>query len=251
MSDPDIPETRRHHFYDVLFSRRDVRGGQFLPDPVPRELLARLLYAAHHAPSVGLSQPWNFILVDDREVRQAVYEEFQRSNREAEQRFEQEGRGAEYRRLRLEGILEAPVNLCVTCDRRRGGPTVLGKTRQPDMDLYSTVCAVQNLWLAARSEGLGMGWVSILDARTLSGIFGLPEQVVPVAYLCLGYVRRFHECPELEKKDWDRRLPLEQMVFSDGWERQDKDDPLYAAIEQWREFPRRHTLQPGEEGGAE
>ena len=139
-------------------------------------------------------QPWNFLLVRSVEVRRRVRDAFDRANAEAAARFEGE-RGELYRALKLEGILESPLNLCVTCDRSRHGPVVLGRTSQPEMDLYSTVCAVQNLWLAARAEGVGVGWVSIIDPADLRAILGLPDAVVPVAYLCLGRVPSFPPCP--------------------------------------------------------
>lgn len=213
-------------FYDILFSRRDVRG-QFLPDQIPVDVLARLLNAAHHAPSVGLSQPWNFILVRDAERKKQVHENF-RAAREAEAALFDDERQQRYRALKLEGILDAPLNLLITCDQNRGGPVVLGRTRQPMTALYSTVCAVQNLWLAARAEGLGVGWVSILDEDCLRAIFDLPEAVTPVAYLCLGYVSEFLGQPELVEKKWGQRLALEELVFVDGWQK--KDDGLLAAL---------------------
>src|SRR5262249_61586967 len=128
-------------------------------------------------------------------VRRRVRDAFERANARAAAAFDAEAAGARgdfYRSLKLEGILEAPLNLCVTCDRSRHGPVVLGRTAQPEMDLFSTVCAVQNLWLAARAEGVGVGWVSILDPADLRAILGIPEAIVPVAYLCLGPVPSFH-----------------------------------------------------------
>lgn len=202
-------------FYETLFNRRDVRG-EFRSDPVPDEVLARLLIAAHHAPSVGLSQPWNFIVAKTDETKKRVHEAFGEANKEAADLFDGE-RKQHYQRLRLQGILDAPVNLCVTCDRTRGGDVILGRTHQRDMDLYSTVCAVQNLWLSARAEGLGMGWVSIIKPEALADIFKLPDSVVPVAYLCLGYVDYFRERPELEEKGWEKRAALRDMVFSEHW----------------------------------
>lgn len=202
-------------FYETLFNRRDVRG-EFRSDSVSDEVLARLLMAAHHAPSVGLSQPWNFIVAKTDETKSRVYEAFCEANAEAADLFDGD-RKQQYQHLRLQGILDAPVNLCVTCDRTRGGDVVLGRTHQRDMDLYSTVCAVQNLWLAARAEGLGMGWVSIIKPEALEEIFQLPESVVPIAYLCLGYVDYFRERPELEEKGWEKRAALKDMVFSERW----------------------------------
>ncbi len=211
-----LTEADRASLYRVLLSRRDVRG-QFLPDPIPDEVLARILVAAHYAPSVGFMQPWSFILVRSPEVRARVKTAFETANAEAAAMFEGE-RGDSYRALKLEGILEAPVNICVTCDRDRAGPVVLGRTHIPTMDLYSTVCAVENLWLAARAEGIGLGWVSIISEPALKDILGLPKRVVPVAYLCLGRVSHFFARPELETAGWTRRLPLADLVTLDRWD---------------------------------
>ncbi|TWA76385.1 cob(II)yrinic acid a,c-diamide reductase /5,6-dimethylbenzimidazole synthase [Azospirillum brasilense] len=215
MNDHAFAPEERDALYKAIFSRRDVRG-QFAPDPVPEEVLTRVLTAAHHAPSVGFMQPWNFIIVQDPAVKARVHADFSQANEEAAALFTGE-RKALYSRLKLEGIREAPVNLCITCDRERSGPVVLGRTHIPTMDLYSCVCAVQNLWLAARAEGLGVGWVSILHEDKLREALGIPERIVPVAYLCLGYVSHFHETPELEKAGWRSRLPLEDLVFRDRW----------------------------------
>ena len=211
-----VSESDRRGLYRVLLSRRDVRG-QFLPDPVPDDVLARILTAAHFAPSVGFMQPWSFILVRSPEVRGRVKAAFAKANDEAAALFDGD-RQTTYRSLKLEGILEAPVNICVTCDRDRVGPVVLGRTHIPTMDLYSTVCAVENLWLAARAEGLGLGWVSIISEPALKDILGLPERVVPVAYLCIGKVSHFFAQPELETRGWRKRLNLADLVSLDRWE---------------------------------
>ena len=222
-------------FYETLFGRRDVRG-EFTSTPVPEDILARLIIAAHHAPSVGLSQPWNFIVIQRPEVKAAIHDAFCEANDEAAAKFTGE-RQDKYRQLKLQGILDAPVNLCITCDRQRGGEVVLGRTHQPQMDLYSTVCAVQNLWLAARAEDIGVGWVSIISPETLSGILGLPDHVVPIAYLCLGYVEFFRQRPELEEKGWESRRPVSDLVFTDQWDERCADAPIYDAIESQREWP--------------
>ncbi len=205
----------RRGLYHAILTRRDVRG-QFVPDPIPDDVLARVLLAAHWAPSVGFMQPWSFLLVRDHAVRTRIKEAFDRANREAAEMFEGERR-ERYRALKLEGILDSPLNLCIVCDRDRAGPVVLGRTHIPTMDLYSTVCAVQNLWLAARAEGLGVGWVSIIDEHALKEVRGLPDHVVPVAYLCLGRVSRFLERPELELHGWRQRLAVEDLVVQDRW----------------------------------
>lgn len=201
--------------YRAIHTRRDVRN-QFTSRPIDDAVLMRLLDAAHHAPSVGFMQPWNFVVIRSAAVKAQVQAAFARANAEAVAMFPAARRPA-YSSLKLEGILEAPVNLCITCDRDRAGPVVLGRTHNPAMDLYSTVCAVQNLWLAARAEGIGVGWVSIFHENEVRAILNLPEHVVPVAYLCLGHVDTLHETPELEAKGWRKRLPLADLVFTDRW----------------------------------
>jgi 5,6-dimethylbenzimidazole synthase len=209
-------ESERQAVYRAIFERRDCR--RFVSTPIANEILGRLLIAAHHAPSVGFMQPWNFIVVRSIDVRRRVKEAFDRTNARAAEMFRDE-KGDLYRSLKLEGILESPLNLCVTCDRSRHGPVVLGRTSQPEMDLYSTVCAVQNLWLAARAEGIGVGWVSILEPRDLREILGLPDAVVPVAYLCVGHVPEFGDTPELQRVGWLDRIDLAPLVFEDHWGR--------------------------------
>ncbi len=211
----DFSDQQRAGLYHAIVNRRDVRG-QFVPDPIPDAVLARVLTAAHFAPSVGFMQPWSFLILTDPAVKARVHEDFTAANAEAAAMFDDE-RQAIYRRLKLEGIREAPINLCITCDRDRAGPVVLGRTHMPAMDIYSTVCAVQNLWLAARAEGLGVGWVSILHPDRLRDLLGIPEKIVPVAYLCLGYVSQFNTRPDLEKAGWRERLPLEGLVHFDRW----------------------------------
>lgn len=208
-------EDERGAVYRAIFSRRDVRS-QFTDRPVEKDVLMRLLNAAHHAPSVGFMQPWNFIIVRDAALKARVQAAFAEANSEAEAMFGPDRRPL-YSSLKLEGILRAPISVCVTCDRQRGGPVVLGRTHAPEMDLYSTVCAVQNLWLAARAEGIGVGWVSIFPVGALGEILGLPKDIVPVAWLCLGYVEELYEQPELAAKGWAKRIPLEQLVYRDFW----------------------------------
>lgn len=214
-ADHHFADTARDAVYRAIFSRRDVRG-QFLPEPIPDEVLARVLTAAHFAPSVGYMQPWSFVLVRDAAVKQRIHSAFAEANAEAAAMFEGQ-RQEIYRELKLEGIREAPINVLVTCDRDRAGPVVIGRTHIKAMDLYSAVCAVQNLWLAARAEGLGVGWVSIFHQQALRDILGLPARIIPVAYLCLGQVSHFKEKPELEAAGWRPRLPLDELVYFDQW----------------------------------
>lgn len=210
-------ETDRAAVYRAIETRRDVRN-QFLPEPLPPALLRRLLEAAHRAPSVGFMQPWNFLLVRDAALRERVHAAFARADAEAAQLFP-EAAAAAYRALKLEGLREAPVHVAVTCDRDRCGPVVLGRTHDPATDLYSCVCAVQNLWLAARAEGVGVGWVSIFDKRDLRTLLGIPERIEIVAYLCLGRVAQLHASPELEQRRWRSRLALDDLIFEEGWGR--------------------------------
>lgn len=212
----------RNAVYKAIATRRDVRS-QFLSDAIPDEVLARILTAAHHAPSVGFMQPWNFLLVRSVEVKQRVHQAFNTANEEARLLFP-DARRELYSSMKLQGILDAPVNLCVSCDRTRSGPVVLGRTHMPSMDLYSSVCAVQNLWLAARAEGLGVGWVSIFHEAALQQVLGIPQHIVPIAYLCIGYVSEFSAHPDLEKAGWLPRLPIEDLVFQDQWGIRDEDD---------------------------
>jgi 5,6-dimethylbenzimidazole synthase len=221
-------EAERTAIYKCIHERRDVRR-EFLDTPVPDDVLKRLLEAAHHAPSVGYMQPWDFVLVRDRAVKKAIHGGFQKANTEAAAMFDSE-RGEKYRTFKLEGILEAPLGLCVTCDRSRSGPVVIGRTHQPEMDLYSAVCAVQNLWLAARAEGVGVGWVSIIDPGVLRAALGIPADIVPIAYLCLGYTSMFHDRPELEKAGWAKRIPLGDIVSVDRWKAGLDGDPLGALL---------------------
>jgi 5,6-dimethylbenzimidazole synthase len=234
MTDPtpvhQFSAAARAAVYQAIFSRRDVRG-QFLPDAVPDEVLARVLMAAHHAPSVGFMQPWNFLLVRASTVKARVHALFSQANAEAAQLFPDEKREI-YSRLKLQGILDAPINLCITCDRTRTGPVVLGRTHMPAMDLYSSVCAVQNLWLAARAEGLGVGWVSIFHEAELQAALGIPAHIVPIAYLCIGQVSQFNDQPDLEKAGWLPRLPIEELVYFEQWGEADsgQNEPLTATL---------------------
>ena len=200
--------------YDVIALRRDVRN--FRPDPVADDCLARILEAAHQAGSVGFMQPWDFILLRSPERRAQVYELFRRANERAAAHY-QDDRAAKYAALKLQGILDAPLGICVTCDRIRGGPYVLGRDTMPEMDLFSTCLAVQNLWLAARAEGVGVGWVSIVDNAELAALLRMPEGVVPVAYLCVGYPVEFPTAPMLEVTGWRHRLALAPLVHEDEW----------------------------------
>jgi 5,6-dimethylbenzimidazole synthase len=207
--------------YRAINERRDIRS-QFLPDPVPDPVLGRLLNAAHRAPSVGFMQPWDFIVIRDEQVRRAIQKCFLEANRKAAARYTGERRGL-YDSLKLAGIVEAPVNICVTCDRERPLGDGLGRQTDAATDVYSTVCAIQNLWLAARAESLGVGWVSILDYERVRELLGIPDRCVPVGYLCLGYVTEFPARPDLENQGWEQRMALARLVHFDRWGEQDEE----------------------------
>ncbi len=205
----------RRAVYDVIALRRDVR--HFDPArEVDEEMLLRVLAAAHAAPSVGLSQPWGFVVVRSAETRSRVRESFLRCRAAEAARFP-EDRREKYLSLRLEGILEAPVNVCVAVDLRTRGEAILGTTVQPESLRASACGAVQNLWLAARAEGLGVGWVSIVEPAVLRGELALPPGVEPIAYLCVGHPRAFRKTPMLEEVGWSARRGLGEVVHQERW----------------------------------
>ena len=202
--------------YKAIHSRRDVRS-HFTSRPIEDEILSRILNAAHHAPSVGFSQPWNFILVKDPKTKSRIKQSFEEEKEKSSQLIE-EPKKSKYLSFKLEGIAESPVNLCVTYDPSKFGPFVIGRSSIPEAGLYSVCCAIQNLWLAARSEGVGLGWVSILSNEVLKEVLNVPNHVVPVAYLCLGYVDEFASKPDLETAGWLPRLGLEDVIYYEKWE---------------------------------
>ena len=209
----EFSEGERAAVYRAIHERRDVRRG-FLPTLVPDEVMERLLTAAHAGPSVGLMQPSRFVIVRDAGVRAAVHQAFAEANRAAAGRYAGEQREL-YDGLKLEGLLEAQQHLCVLCDCGSAQGHGLGRQTMPETAPYSTVCAVENLWLAARVEGVGVGWVSILDPERLRAILQVPERLMIVAYLCVGYVDAFGSAPELERVGWEQRRALQSCVAMD------------------------------------
>ena len=222
-------DNERRAIYRAIYSRRDIR--HFRDDPIPAPVLGRIIDAAHHGPSVGFMQPWDFILISDLAVRRQVKVLFEQE-RQAAACFYDEPRRSHYLSLKLEGILESPVNLCITCDPTRA-EEVLGRNSIRETDVYSTCCAVQNLWLAARAEGIGVGWVSVLKLPQLRKVLGIPHHILPVAYLCLGYPTEFPDQPLLQTEGWRGRLPIDQLLHFDSWESKEE-------TQQWLEF--RQTL---------
>ncbi len=209
-----FPEATRTGLYDVVAARRDVR--RYRPDRVPEQVLERVLLAAHQAPSVGHSQPWRFVVVQDASVREkAAWMADQERLSQAAQLDPDAAR--HLLDLQLEGIREAPLGVVVCCDRRVPAAGVLGRATFPDSDLWSCACAIQNMWLAARAEGLGMGWVTLFDPPSLAGLLGLPDGVVSLGWMCLGWPDERNPGPGLERAGWSRRQPLSDVVLHDRW----------------------------------
>ena len=217
----EFTDEEKKGLYKAIHSRRDVRS-HFTSKPIEDEILSRILNAAHHAPSVGFSQPWNFILIKDKNTKSRIKKSFD-EEKDRSSKLVEEPKKSKYLSFKLEGILESPVNLCVTYDPSKFGPFVIGRSSIPEAGLYSVCCAIQNLWLAARTEGVGLGWVSILSNETLKENLELPEHVVPVAYLCLGYVDNFAEKPDLETAGWLPRLDLKDVVYFEKWNDQQNE----------------------------
>ena len=214
-SSPSPSQPAPADLYDVIHRRRDVRG-QFTGEEVADDVLERLLTAAHAAPSVGLSQPWDFVLVRDRQTRETFHRHVQGERQVFAATLE--GEAAErFARIRIDGILSSTLSVVVTYDPERGGPAVLGRHAIADAGLYSVCLAIQNLWLAATAEGLGVGWVSFYREPFLRDLLGIPEGIRPVAWLCLGPVTHLETTPDLERHGWRRRRPLRDAVHLDRW----------------------------------
>ncbi|MDQ1039886.1 nicotinate-nucleotide--dimethylbenzimidazole phosphoribosyltransferase [Streptomyces sp. V3I8] len=214
---PGYDDAEREAVLRVMRERRDIRNG-FRSDPIPHDVLLRVLEAAHTAPSVGHSQPWDFVVIRSAETRRSMHELAARQ-REAYAKSLPKGRAKQFKELKIEAILDTPVNIVVTADPTRGGRHTLGRHTQPQMAPYSSALAVENLWLAARAEGLGVGWVSFFDEREMVRGLGLPEHLEVVAYLCVGYVDEFPEEPELMQAGWSKRRPLSWVVHEETYGR--------------------------------
>ncbi|MFG2308253.1 nicotinate-nucleotide--dimethylbenzimidazole phosphoribosyltransferase [Streptomyces sp. NPDC048566] len=214
---PGYDDAEREAVLRVMRERRDIRNG-FRGDPIPHDVLLRVLEAAHTAPSVGHSQPWDFVVIRSAETRRSMHELAQRQ-REAYAKSLPKGRAKQFKELKIEAILDTPVNIVVTADPTRGGRHTLGRHTQPQMAPYSSALAVENLWLAARAEGLGVGWVSFFDEREMVRALGLPDHLEVVAYLCVGYVDEFPDEPELMQAGWSKRRPLSWVVHEETYGR--------------------------------
>jgi 5,6-dimethylbenzimidazole synthase len=214
LSKHEFSPQKKQGLYEAIYKRRDVR--HFISKPIDPKVLGRVLDAAHHAGSVGYMQPWNFLVITDPIVKNKIALNFKTANEEAAEKFSDD-RKKLYNSLKLEGIQDAAVNICVTCDRTRFGPNVLGRNTVFETDLFSTCCAVQNLWLAARAEGLAVGWVSILSNDQLKEDLDIPDHIQPVAYLCVGHTEAFYPKPMLETAGWAQRLPIEKLIHYNKW----------------------------------
>lgn len=221
-----FPAAQLEAVYRAIAERRDIR--RFRPDPVPEETLKRVLQAAHKAPSVGLMQPWRFVVVRDLQTRMAVRGLAQRERLRQADRFDERAR--HFLDQKIEGVVEAPLGICVCCDHGDPDVEVLGRGTIPETDVYSTACAIQNLWLAARAEGLGVGWVSFYRPKDMRAVLGIPDRADPIAYLCVGWPDERPVRPGLESAGWASRLPLEAVVMEERWdERMMGVPPLPAA----------------------
>ncbi|MBB6445299.1 5,6-dimethylbenzimidazole synthase [Bacillus benzoevorans] len=207
----------REAIYKVIHRRRDIRS--FRPDPVSKEKIERILLAAHHGPSVGFMQPWNFIIVTSKTIKEKLAWAADKERRALAIHYEEkEDKEAKFLSLKVEGLKEAPITICVTCDPTRGGSHVLGRNSIPETDILSTACAIQNMWLAACAEGLAMGWVSFYKKNDIRSILEIPPYIEPVALMSLGYTDEYPEKPLLELAGWEKRQDLEQLIFRNQWE---------------------------------
>jgi len=200
---------------NIMRHRRDVRGNHFIDEPLSDDIVRQIIQVAEISPSVGFSQPWEFVIIRDQKTKQAVANVFTTENEKAEQRFRDEKR-EQYASLKLEGILNTPVNIAVFYKPAEG--TVLGQTSMEEMGEYSVVCAVQNMWLMSRALNVGLGWVSILNSQEVKKILNAPKKNKLVAYLCLGHVDEFLELPELEQLKWECRKPIEDVVHQERYQ---------------------------------
>jgi 5,6-dimethylbenzimidazole synthase len=207
-------DEKKEAVYTAIHNRRDIRS--FLPTPVEEEKLNRLLHAAHHAPSVGFMQPWNFIIISSDDIKEKLAWAADKERRALAIHFEGE-RETKFLGLKVQGLKEAPITICVTCDPTKGGSHVLGRNSIPETDILSTACAIQNMWLAAYAEGLAMGWVSFYKKNDICDILEIPPHVDPVALLSIGYTDDYPNKPILELADWEKRRSLESLIFENKW----------------------------------
>lgn len=191
----------------IISARRDVRGNHFIQKEIPKDILEELLVSANNAPSVGFSQPWRFVMIQNEEIKGEIYTEFEKQNTKAKKIF---AFNEQYCKLKLEGIKEAPLNIAVLYQKPK--KEILGQTVQKKMGEYSVVCAIQNFWLTARAYNIGVGWVSILSPKKVKKILGISKEYKLIGYLCVGYVDEFLNTPELETIGWESKKDLQEVI---------------------------------------
>ena len=201
---------------EVIFYRRDVRGNRFRKEAIPQALVEKIIWAGLHAPSVGYSQPWNFVLIKEQSIKERIKKAFEKANRKGSEAFSGDKK-RQYDQMKLEGIVEAPLNIAVFY--QASNAPVLGQTAMPEMGQYSVVCAIQNMWLMARSLNIGLGWVSILSPEKVKQILKAPPNCMLIGYLCLGYVDFFYEKPELQIRQWAAPKLPEEVVHNEQFNR--------------------------------
>ena len=205
-------DAERAAIYRAIYERRDMR--HFLSKPIASDVLTRLLDAAHHAPSVGFMQPWRFIRISSPNLRVAIHDLVEQERLSTAEALNE--REDEFMKLKVEGIMECPVILIAAlCGGRE--PYIFGRRTMPDMDFASLSCAIQNMWLAARAEGLGLGWVSMFDPNALKVLLNMPEDSQPIAILCMGHVDKFYDKPMLEEQHWEYRKDLNTLLYENTW----------------------------------
>ena len=202
-----IDREASEHLAHIIRVRRDIRGNNFTSEPIEERLIEQIIEAGLHAPSVGYSQPWKFVIIESDELKSSVYENFKKEYENSKKYFKER---PIYEQLKLEGIRETPINIALFY--KKSSTQILGQTSQKKMGEYSVVCAIQNMWLMARSLNLGMGWVSILKPKKVRKILGLSKEYKLVGYLCLGHVKKFEESPELERLQWEKKKKYQEVV---------------------------------------
>ncbi|MFB5761395.1 5,6-dimethylbenzimidazole synthase [Paenibacillus medicaginis] len=207
-------EQEKEALYKVIYTRRDIRT--FLDKPVPEDLIHKILQAAHHGPSVGFMQPWNFILVTGEDTKARLAWAADKERRALAIHYEDQ-KQEQFLNLKVEGIMQAPLTICVTCDPTRGGSHVLGRNSIPETDVMSTACAIQNMWLAACAEGLALGWVSFYKKNDVRDILNIPPHIDPVALLSVGYTEHYPSRPILETANWEKRRTLQDLIYHEHW----------------------------------
>jgi 5,6-dimethylbenzimidazole synthase len=202
----------RETLFSIIKSRRDVRGNRFINEKIPKDILNKILLSANYAPSVGFSQPWRFVIIEDENTKNRIYNDFKKENEKAKEIFKDSDL---YSKLKLEGIKESNLNIAVLYKKPK--KEVLGQTTQKKMGEYSTVCAIQNMWLTARSFNVGMGWISILKPKKVKKIIGLTKEQRSeyklIGYFALGYVDKFYEKPELQTLKWENKKTLDEVIL--------------------------------------